>query len=242
MKKISSPKYYIYGKHASVSAFENLNRKIHKIFTSNENKNLVPKNLLDKLEIIAPEQFAKILPKGAVHQNIALETSLLHTKSIEQVTFQEKTTLVILDQVTDPQNIGAVLRNAASFGIDGIILPNDNSPHENGIIAKAASGALELVDIYRVTNLVKTMNYLKKLGFWITGLDGSAKDVFEPETLSQKTCLVLGAEGAGIRRLVLENCDMLAKIMIDKKMESLNVASASAITFYEISKSLVKKK
>ncbi len=237
MKKKSTKEYFIYGKHCVTQSLLNPERKIYKIYTILDNHSIIPDKFCDIISIINPQDFSKFLPKNAVHQNIAIQTSELHNKKLESTKFSENSLVVALDQITDPQNLGSILRNAASFGVDAIIIPEDNAIHESGAVAKAASGALELVNIYKVKNMVQAIKYLKKIGFWITALDGKALEALGQKHCANKSCLVLGAEGSGIRRLVLENCDMKAKIDIAPVMESLNVAATSAICFYEASKS-----
>ena len=233
MKKQTLTKYYIYGKHACEAAFLNKSRQIHKIFSTANNSEIIPTKFRSLIEIVDIKEFFRFLPEDSVHQGIAILSSPLENKFLEHAKFSENSTLAILDQITDPHNFGAILRNAAAFGVEGIIIPNDHSPPENGIVAKASSGALETVPIYNVVNISNTMNFLKKSGFWIIGLDGSAKEYISKKALSGKSCLVLGSEGKGLRRLTKENCDVILKIPIDPRMESLNVSVASAIAFYE---------
>ena len=142
--------------------------------------------------------------------------------------------IAILDNVTDPHNVGAIIRSAAVFGIKAIIMQNRNSCKISGIVAKTASGGLEHVDIYNVTNLSTAIKELKKYGFWIISLAESGDKYLHELDLKGKICLILGSEGKGIRRLQLENSDFIAKLPSTKNFSTLNVSNAAAISFYEV--------
>lgn len=234
--------YYMYGKHPTLAALNNPDRIIKKAFCTKDNfdnhKELISKH---KYEIVQNNFITGILgndPK-LPHQGIAILVKSIFTRSsnISEETRLSKR-IVILDQISDPQNIGSIIRNAAAFSIDTIIIPHDNSPTETAIIAKAASGTLETIRIITVINIKTVMEHLKKQGFWIIGLDSSAKDPLKPELFLHnksplpKIALVLGAEGSGLRRLTKETCDYIVKIPISDKVESLNVSNAAAIAFY----------
>lgn len=237
MKKnqITHKNYYLYGRHACLAALSNPKRCINNFFVTAENISEIPKNLKINYEITTNKELAKILPADAVHQGFAIYTSPLNNNNLESCSFEENSKLAILDQVTDPHNLGAILRTAAAFNIKGIIIPTDNSPPESAVVAKTACGALEQIPIYRVTNIASSIKWLKKENFWIIGLDGDCQQIIDRKLFEGKSCIVLGAEGKGIRRLTRENCDVIAKIPIDSQMESLNVSTAAAIAFYEAS-------
>lgn len=230
--------YYIYGKHPSVAALTNPKRKIIEIFCTQdffvEHKKLIETynyNVVDNFHI------KNLLPRDALHQGIAVRTKAIAT-NIESIDLtDENIKIAILDQITDPQNVGAILRSAAAFGIKAIIMTHDNAAEENGIMAKTSCGGLETVPLIKVTNLKSTIDILKKHGLWIIGLDGKAKEFITPKVMSGKICIILGSEGSGMRRLTSENCDLLVKIPIDASMESINVSNAAAIVFYETYKS-----
>lgn len=235
MKKTSTPNkcYYIYGKHPFLAALINPKRVIHEILITKENLSLLPDHLSAKAKILTNSELIKILPRDSIHQGFALLVSPLNNMNLESFNFTENSKIAILDQVTDPHNLGAILRSAAAFGIEAIIIPSDNTPEESAIVAKTACGALEHIPVCRVTNISSTIQLLKKNHFWVIGLDGEATDLVDRKLLSGRICLVLGAEGKGMRRLTRENCDLIAKIPILNTMESLNVSNAAAIAFYE---------
>ena len=139
-----------------------------------------------------------------------------------------------MDQVTDPHNIGAILRSAAAFDADAVITTQKNAPEVTGAMAKSASGALELVPLIFVSNLARTMQTLKDRGYWCVGMDGSAKETLRDAALPRKVALVMGSEGYGLRRLTAQNCDFMVRLPISKQVESLNVSNAAAIALYDL--------
>ena len=178
-------------------------------------------------------ELARLLPPGAAHQGLALRAPVLEGVDLETLAEPAEGVIVMLDQITDPQNVGAVFRSAAAFGAKGVVLQDRHAPALSGALAKAAAGAIEAVPCARVVNLSRALERLADLGWRAVGLDGSA-----PETLAQvldarPTVLVLGSEGEGIRRLVAEHCDALARIPMPGGFESLNVSNAAAIALYE---------
>ncbi|ASX28232.1 23S rRNA (guanosine(2251)-2'-O)-methyltransferase RlmB [Rickettsia sp. MEAM1 (Bemisia tabaci)] len=235
-KKLDSKNYYyIYGKHPVFSALNNPKRQIEDILCTqmifDANKKLISSK---PYKIVNNDVLSKLL-ENQTHQGIAAKVKPIFSHNIEDINIKNsKCKIAILDQITDPQNIGAIIRSAAAFNMDAIILPLDNSPNENGTIAKAACGTLELIKIIKVTNLNSCINYLKKHGFWVIGLTGEADDYFTDKLISDKIALVFGSEDKGMRRLVQENCDHLAKIPISDKVESLNVSNAASIIFHSL--------
>ncbi|AAU04117.1 tRNA/rRNA methyltransferase [Rickettsia typhi str. Wilmington] len=230
--------YYMYGKHPVFSAINNPKRQIENILCTREifdiNKKLIGTR---PYEIVNNYIISKLL-KHQTHQGIAAKVRPIFSYNLDDIDINNpQCKIVILDQITDTQNIGAIIRSAAAFYINAIILPQDNSPNESGSIAKAACGTLELIPIIKVTNLCSYMNYLKKRGFWIIGVTGYANEYFTDKFISDKIALVFGAEDKGMRRLVKETCDYLAKIPISKSVESLNVANAASIIFHSLHKS-----
>ena len=241
----------LYGKHAVLSALANPQRRIRRLLLTLESRDSLQGEIEralsngghSNIEILAFDKrdIEDRLPSGAVHQGIALEAEAPQSLHIEDVINQTKedakATIVILDQATDPHNIGAILRSAAAFGAAAVVIQNRNSPIITGTMAKAASGALEHVALVRTTNLVRAMDKLKEAEYWCIGLDGMATQTLAESRLSGRVALVLGAEGAGLRRLTRENCDLLVKVPMSDAVESLNLSNAAAIALYEKARS-----
>ena len=226
--------YYMYGGHAVLAALQNPKRRIEKVFCTAEfaRSNQIFLNNKD-VEIVDVVFLNKILGPNQNHQGIAAKVHSIFLSNIREINLSSPNCkLVVLDQISDPQNIGSIIRSAAAFGIEAIILPQDNSPQENATIAKIASGTLEQVKIVKVINLKSTMESLKEEGFWIIGLDEEAREVLSSKILQGKAVIALGAEDKGLRRLTSEACDHLVQIPMSKTVESLNVASAASIVFY----------
>ncbi len=229
---------YLYGQHAVLAALENPKRRLdHLICTAQTAKDLEKAGLTARIkpEIAELMEISPLLPPGAVHQGIALKTTPLHEPDLENIAGTASRN-AILDQVTDPHNVGAILRSAAVFGISALIMTDRNSPPQSGVLAKSASGALEHVSICRVGNLARAMEKIGKQGFTLIGLDGDSSTELSALDLTGKIALVLGAEGAGLRRLTREYCDWLAKLPARGHMRSLNVSNAAALAFYELAK------
>lgn len=232
--------YWLYGIHSCQAALANPDRRVQRIVTT---RNAVEKLAggLDaarhpKPETMDPAALERLLPPGAVHQGVAVCVEPLPELALEDV-LETGRPLVILDQVTDPHNVGAILRSAAAFGAGAVVVTAHHAPGETAILAKSASGALDLVPLVVAGNLAQAMEKLKKAGYWCIGLDGEAKQTIAEAKLGPQSALILGAEGKGLRRLTAENCDLLVRLPISARMESLNVSNAAAIALYEIYRS-----
>jgi len=184
-------------------------------------------------EIIDPAAIARLLPLGAVHQGLALATRALAPVSIEALATPTAGVLVMLDQVTDPQNVGAIFRSAAAFGARGLILQERRAPSLSGALAKAAAGAIDRIGHARVVNLARTLEELEAMGWRAIGLDAEASGTLADTLDDAPTVLVMGAEHEGLRRLVREHCDAVARIEMTAGFDSLNVAAAAAVALYE---------
>ncbi|MEQ9519494.1 MAG: 23S rRNA (guanosine(2251)-2'-O)-methyltransferase RlmB [Parvibaculum sp.] len=226
----------LYGMHAVSEALSNPKRRPERLIcTTNAAKELESQQLTARIkpEILENGEIGTLLPPNAVHQGILLKAPPLHEPALEDI-LEAGGNIAVLDQVTDPHNVGAILRSAAVFGIKALIMTDRNSPPQSGVLAKSASGALEHVAICRVGNLARSMEIIVKQGFTSIGLDGDAERELKDLDLSGPIALVLGAEGAGLRRLTREHCDWLAKLPASGPMRSLNVSNAAAVAFYEL--------
>ncbi len=193
-------------------------------------------------EIVTPQIFAETLPDGAVHQGLALLTAPLTGMALADIIAATDTgnaaagrrLIVVLDQVTDPHNVGAILRSAAAFGAEAVLAPGHNAAPESGALAKAASGALDHVPYAQVGNLARCLEDLKAAGFWCLGLTGDAEKTLAEADPGGPLALVLGAEGGGLRRLTREACDILARLPTREPISALNVSTAAAVALYQL--------
>ncbi len=238
-KSESGKTYWLYGVHAVRAALLNETREIKRmVATKQAMEKFTSECKARKInpEDKSPQDISKLLPEDAVHQGIALEVRPLPEMALEDYLAIAKgpKPLLLLDQVTDPHNVGAILRTAAAFGVGAIIVTKDHAAQESATMAKASSGGIEIVPIITVTNLSQSMETLKKHGYWCIGLDGEAKQTIAQAKLNNKTALVLGAEGKGLRRLTAERCDLLVRLPISSAMESLNVSNAAAVALYAL--------
>ena len=241
---------WLYGRHAVAAALANPERRWRRLAVlpgqEEEARALVAgargarRGDGEPIRILDRTGFAALIPEDAVHQGLALEVEPLETPDLDDVlraaALAERTVLVVLDQVSDPQNVGAILRAAAAFDAKGVIIAAHGAPPASGALAKAASGALELVPLIPAVNLARTLDQLKEAGFWCCGLDERAPQLLAELDLGNRVALVLGAEGDGLRRLVRESCDYLARLPTTPAMPSLNVSTAAAIALYELSR------
>ncbi|WP_408906080.1 23S rRNA (guanosine(2251)-2'-O)-methyltransferase RlmB [Nguyenibacter vanlangensis] len=229
--------YWLYGLHPALAALGNPERRIRQILATEEGEAALRARLTAPLPM-QPQRTDRtrleaLCGRDAVHQGIAVLTDALPSLAIEDVTGRPGPVLV-LDQVTDPRNVGAILRSAAAFGAAAVVVMERNAPDETGALAKAASGALEIVPLLRVVNLARTLETLKTLGFWVVGLDAGGGVLNGAAFGQRRVALVLGAEGDGLRRLTREHCDEIAGLAMPGEMESLNVSNAAAVALYEL--------
>lgn len=227
--------YWMFGWHACNAALANPLRKIEKILLD---KRQDPKKLVLNRKIPLEAVDAKIIEqkvgKEAVHQGIAM---CVHELDVEDISLLEQDTpmiVVILDQITDPHNMGAVWRSSAVFGAKGIITTERNSAPESGVLAKSASGALEVVPRIEVKNLATSLAELKEIGFWVYGFSEHAKDNLQNFSFAKKTALIFGNEGDGMRSLTMKNCDQTLQLPTSAEFQTLNVSNAAAVALYEV--------
>lgn len=224
--------FWLWGTHAVMAALQNPARQCVKLYASKNAAASLPKGI-DAIPASASE-ISSLLPEGAVHQGLALQTRPLPPAMLEDILDRPRGVLLMLDGVTDPRNIGAIFRSAAAFGALGIIAQERHMPPLSGVLAKAATGALETVNNFGVVNLSRTLEELAKAGWFSIGLAGETRTTIGQALKgADKVCLVLGSEGKGLRPNVAKHCDQLARIPISKDMESLNVSTAAAIALYE---------
>jgi 23S rRNA (guanosine2251-2'-O)-methyltransferase len=188
---------------------------------------------LKTLETADNQQIAHNLPQGAVHQGVALRAGALESPDLADFPCERGAVLLMLDQVTDPQNVGAILRSAAAFGAKGVVLQERHAPRLTGALAKAAAGAVDKIPMARVINLSRALETLAELGWRAVGLAGGGERDLGDVLDGAPVVLVLGSEGEGLRRLVCEHCDELARIPMPGGFESLNVSAAAAVALYE---------
>jgi 23S rRNA (guanosine2251-2'-O)-methyltransferase len=231
---------WIWGIHAAGAALANPRRKIKEaVLTRNAaiRVGLDPDALPPQARVTDPKDIDQRLPPGAVHQGAAVKTAPLDPVDINDFVVLPDKPLVILDQVTDPQNVGAIFRSAAAFGFGGVVMQTRNAPALGGALAKAAAGAIESVDEIRAVNISRAIDALRDAGWRVVGLEGSAElTLGEAVACPEPVAVVMGAEGAGLRPGVAKACSHLARIAIASEMESLNVSNAAAIAFYEVAR------
>jgi 23S rRNA (guanosine2251-2'-O)-methyltransferase len=226
-----------WGKHAVSAALDNPERKVLRAWATRDGAGVMnfPKDVPLTLADVA--DLGRLVPHDAPHQGVVIEAEPLEEIWLDGIlqSAEERSVLLVLDQVTDPHNVGAILRSAAAFGAAGIVTQDRHSPPEGGVIAKAASGALERVPWARVVNLARALEEIGEAGFWRIGLAGDAETDLAAALGPKRVALVLGAEGPGLRHNTREHCDALASLPISDAVESLNVSNAAAIALYAAS-------
>jgi len=234
---------YVYGKHALVEALINVPHVVKKVFLSTredkEINEILKKNNIES-GVLSSNTVAE-LERGASHQGVIgqINTEKLvqqYGEFINNLEIASDTSLVVLGEIQDPQNVGAIIRSAAAFGISGVLLPEHNQAPITGSVVKVSAGMVFRVPIVSIGNINDILRDLKKRGFWIYGLNGTAKSNITEEKFDKPTVFVLGNESKGIREKTFELCDIPISIPMNKKCESLNVATAAAVSFYAWSK------
>ncbi len=237
----------IYGLHAVRAALLN-NQRVHEELHITENNHKIVENhrsKIKKITVLDQKEFKKLHGGEKSTQGVVLKTNDFERPSLQQFLIKEnvngKSVLLALDQITDPQNIGSIMRSCALFNCKGIIVAKDNAPDLTPSLYKAASGAAEIVNYFKVTNLKRSISELKKHGYWAYGFDSSNDSKSANINFSKKSILVFGSEGKGIRELVKKECDEIIKLKMQQdthyQIDSLNVSNAASIALYEFYKS-----
>ena len=237
--------FIIVGKHTVVEALKNPRRKVLKLFLTEESKKTINReyqktNLLKdiKIHFKTRKELDKYTTSDQImHQGYVAEIEQLDNSILKDFIKENKRdlTFVCLDEVTDPRNIGSIIRSAASFKIDGLIVKERSFPDKSKLLYKAASGAMEYLNIFKVSNINTALKFLKNNNFWIYGFDTSAKKNFSEIQWNGNNVLMFGSEGFGMRPHTIKNSDFLVKININNKIESLNISNSAAIVFHYIS-------
>lgn len=223
----------LYGWHTVTMALANPQRQIRKLtLTENAAKRLADDNIATRVapEIVRPQEIDRLLSPDAVHQGLLAEADALPSPDIEDL--EQDGMVLVLDQITDPHNVGAILRSAAAFAVKAIVTTARHSPEATGVLAKAASGALELVPMVTVQNLARALTTLNELGFQTVGLDSEGSADLSEVPLREPLALVLGAEGKGLRQLTRETCSVVARLDMPGEIKSLNVSNAAVLSLY----------
>ena len=242
--KAGGGSYWIYGNHAVLAAIDNPKRRIRRLLQAGADAEKATRGGSDRAlpgwETVDRATLDRVAGRESVHQGIAAQVDPLPETEVEDIAAlaadRPEAKIVILDQVTDPHNVGAILRSAAAFGALAVVLTERNAAPESGVLAKAASGALEVVPLVRVINLARAMEQLKGAGFWCAGLAAEGDRTLAEARLSGRVALCLGAEGAGLRRLTRTHCDLLVKLPTSGPIGHLNVSNAAAVALYELTR------
>jgi 23S rRNA (guanosine2251-2'-O)-methyltransferase len=231
----------LYGWHSVKAALENPKRRIRKLtLTENALRRLREEGIALPVEpdIVRPNAIDARLGPDAVHQGLLAEADPLPGPALEEL--PGRGLVLVLDQITDPHNVGAILRSAAGFGVEAVVTTARHSPEATGVLAKSASGALDLVPLVTVQNLARGLAALRERGFLLVGLDSEGEAELSDMPLKAPLALVLGAEGRGLRQLTRETCDKLARIDLPGAIKSLNVSNAAALALYVASRTVAR--
>ena len=234
--RASTGQVRLWGRHAVEAALKNPERSHRKLWATREGVASLDGELPPDfpVEWADAADLARLVARDAPHQGLVLECSPLDDVFLEDVIGNGDGPVLVLDQVTDPHNVGAILRSAAAFGAAAIVTQDRHAPPESGTLAKSASGALEIVPWVRVVNLARALDELAEAGYWRIGLAGEADATLAEAMPAGRVALVLGAEGEGMRHNIASHCDALANLPISDAIESLNVSNAAAIALYAI--------
>ncbi len=239
--------FYIVGKHAVTEALKNPSRNVLRVFLTEDSKKTLHKgnehlNLLKNIKLFykSKKELDKYCSKDQIsHQGLVAEIEHLDSMSIKEFvnknSDRDNINLVALDEVSDPRNIGSIVRSAASFKIDGIIVKERSFPSESKLLYKSASGCMELINIFEVSNVNTALKYLKSKNFWISGFDNESTKDFTKHDWKGNNVLLFGSEGYGLKYQIKKNADFLFKININKNVESLNISNGAAVVFHYLS-------
>ena len=236
--------FFIVGQHAVIEALRNPKRKVLKVFLTEESKKKIhrkspKKNLLKDVKVYfkTKKELDKYSTKeNLLHQGYVAEIEHLDIQVLKEFIIEKKNiTLVCLDGVTDPRNIGSLIRSAVAFEVDGIIIKERNFPSDSKLMYKAASGAMEYMNIFEVSNINSTLKNLKDKNFWVYGFDGEGEKNFTDIEWKGKNILLFGSEGSGMHQHTSKYADFLVKIDINDKIESLNISNSATIVFHHLS-------
>lgn len=233
--RASTGQVRLWGRHPVEAALKNPNRSHRKLWATREGIASLDGELPADfpVEYADVQDLARLVAKDAPHQGLVLECAPLEEVHLDEVLHGDGP-LVVLDQVTDPHNVGAILRSAAAFGAAAIVTQDRHAPPESGVLAKSASGALETVPWVRVVNLARALEEMAEAGYWRIGLAGDAEVTLAEAMPAGRIALILGAEGEGMRHNIAGHCDTLARLPISNAIESLNVSNAAAIALYAV--------
>tara|TARA_B100001057_G_scaffold147957_1_gene147897 strand:- start:84 stop:839 length:756 start_codon:yes stop_codon:yes gene_type:complete len=250
MKKTT---FLIIGRHAVTEALKNSKRKVHRLFITEDalkrlNKDNQNINITKKVHVFykSKKEIDNMCGKEDIsHQNIVAEIEDLDTISLKEFVNEntkKNLNLLALEEVTDPRNIGSIIRSAVSFNLDGVIVKERSFPFKSKLLFKSASGGMEHINIFKVSNINTTLRFLKSKGFWVSAFDGAAKKDFTENKWDGKNILIFGSEGFGLNRNTKANSDFIFKIKINHRMESLNIANSVSIVCHYINKVIDNKK
>src|SRR5215475_3925493 len=223
----------LYGWHTVAMALQNPERRFRKLLlTENAARRLAEENIQTPIppDIVRPNEIDRLLTPDAVHQGLLAEADPLPSPDIDDLALEGM--VLVLDQITDPHNVGAILRSAAAFAVKAIVTTARHSPEATGVLAKSASGALELVPLVLVQNLARALTALNERGFLTVGLDSEGSEDLSRVELREPLALVLGAEGKGLRQLTRETCATVARLDLPGEIKSLNVSNAAVLALY----------